>query len=223
VSRGSSAVARRLPSAIDADGRLASAFPAALNPRVSLVGFTGNLGMNSGQAQSVYQLDTTGMRQLAMQPQPLAAGQSMKLPDGLGTVTYLGYQQWVSLAITYDPGQLPALISGIAALAGLILSFLIRRRRVFVRATAAADGGTEVWLGGLARSDAAGGFEAEFGELAELLRAELAAEATRPFVPERGGLVIPAAATPAADDGFEDNAPAGEDRQQAALTSRDGE
>ncbi len=195
-----------LPSAVDAGGRLASAYPAALNPRVSLVGFTGNLGMNSGQAQSVYQLNTTGLRQLPMQPQPLAAGQSLKLPDGLGTVTYVGYQQWVSLAITYDPGQLPALISGIAALAGLILSFLIRRRRVFVRAGAAADGSTEVWLGGLARSDAAGGFEAEFEELSGKLRAELAAETTRPFVPERGGLATPAAATPAAESGATDDA-----------------
>jgi len=210
-----------LPSAIDAGGRLESAFPAALNPRVSLVGFTGNLGMNSGQAQSVYQLDTTGLHQLPMQVQPLAAGQSMKLPDGLGTVTYLGYQQWVSLAITYDPGQLPALISGIAALAGLILSFLVRRRRVFVRA-AAADGSTEVWLGGLARSDAAGGFEAEFEELSELLRAELSASVTRPFVPERGESANPAAATPAAGDGITDNARAGADRERAALTSTAG-
>jgi cytochrome c biogenesis protein len=205
-----------LPSAINAGGRLASAFPAALNPRVSLVGFTGNLGMNSGEAQSVYQLDTTGLRQLPVQPRPLAAGQSLKLPDGLGIVTYLGYRQWVSLAITYDPGQLPALLSGIAALAGLILSFLIRRRRVFVRA-AAADGGTEVWLGGLARSDAAGGFETEFGELAELLRAELAAEATRPFVTERGGIVTPAAATPAADDGSATSALADADSQHAST------
>jgi cytochrome c biogenesis protein len=212
-----------LPSAIDADGRLASAFPAALNPRVSLVGFTGNLGMNSGQAQSVYQLDTTGLRQLPMQPQPLAAGQSLKLPDGLGTVTYLGYQQWVSLAITYDPGQLPALISGIAALAGLILSFLIRRRRLFVRAAPAADGSTEVWLGGLARSDAAGGFEAEFGELSERLRAELETEAARPFVPERGALVTPADITAAADEEITATAGASADRQQAALTGRDGE
>lgn len=195
-----------LPSAIDANGRLESAFPAALNPRVSLVGFTGNLGMNSGQAQSVYQLDTTGLHQLPMPVQPLAAGQSMKLPDGLGTVTYLGYQQWVSLAITYDPGQLPALISGIAALAGLVLSFLIRRRRVFVRAATAADGSTEVWLGGLARSDAAGGFEAEFGELSQVLRTELAATVTRPFVPERGELASAAAATPAAHDELTDDA-----------------
>ena len=51
-----------LPSAVDAGGRLESAFPAALNPRVSLVAFTGNLGMNSGQAQSVYQLNTVSNR-----------------------------------------------------------------------------------------------------------------------------------------------------------------
>ena len=163
-----------LPSAVDVGGRLESAYPAALNPRVSLVGFTGNLGMNSGQAQSVYQLDTTGLHELAMQPRPLAAGQSMKLPDGLGTVTYVGYQQWISLAITYDPGQLPALVSAIVALAGLILSFLVRRRRMFVRAVAAADGSTQVTVGGLARSDAAGGFEAEFQTLTELLRTEQA-------------------------------------------------
>jgi cytochrome c biogenesis protein len=162
-----------LPSAVaGAGGQLESAFPGPLNPRVSLVAFKGNLGMNSGQSQSVYSLDTTGLKQLPVAPRPLSAGQSEKLPDGAGTVTYLGYQQWVSLAITYDPGQLPALISGFAALAGLILSFLVRRRRVFVRAVAGPDGGTEVSVGGLARSDAAGGFDTEFAELSQLLRAE---------------------------------------------------
>ncbi len=161
-----------LPSAVDQNGQLQSAFPAPLSPRVSLVAFKGNLGMNSGQPQSVYTLDTKGLKQLPITPRPLSAGQTEKLPGGAGSITYLGYQQWVSLAITYDPGQLPALISGIVALAGLILSFLIRRRRVFVRAAAGPDGGTTVSLGGLARSDAAGGFENEFAELTRLLRAE---------------------------------------------------
>ncbi len=188
-----------LPSAVDEGGRLESAFPEALNPRVSLVGFTGNLGMNSGQAQSVYQLDTTGLKELPMRPQPLAAGQSMKLPDGLGTVTYLGYQQWISLAITYDPGQLPALVSAIAALAGLILSFLVRRRRVFVRAAAATDGTTRVTIGGLARSDAAGGFETEFATLTDLLRAELAIGGATTQERERGS-AAPAESSAAADD-----------------------
>jgi cytochrome c biogenesis protein len=161
-----------LPSAVDANGQLESAFPGPLNPRVSLVAYKGNLGMNSGQPQSVYSLDVKGLKQLPIAPRPLSAGQSEKLPDGAGSITYLGYQQWVSLAITYDPGQLPALVSGFAALAGLILSFLIRRRRVFVRAVAGPDGGTEVSVGGLARSDAAGGFDTEFTELSRLLRAE---------------------------------------------------
>jgi ResB protein required for cytochrome c biosynthesis len=81
----------------------------------------------------------------------------------------------VSLAITHDPGQLPALICGIAALGGLLLSFMIRRRRVFVRARTgpSAQGqrvGTTVQVGGLARTDAGGGFEAEFATLAAELR-----------------------------------------------------
>jgi len=159
-----------LPTAADQNGRLVSEFPAAQNPRVSLVSYAGNLGLNTGQSQSVYQLDLSGMHRLSVAPRPLAVGQSMTLPNGAGKITFTGYRQWISLAVTYDPGQLPALISGILALAGLILSFMVRRRRVFVRAAAGPDGHTVVEVGGLARSDAAGGFEVEFAELARELR-----------------------------------------------------
>jgi len=155
-----------LPTAVDVGGRLESAFPAPLHPMVSLVSYGGNLGMNSGSPQSVYSLDTAGLHRLPVAPQPLAAGQSIKLPDGLGTLTYTGYRQWISLAITYDPGQAPALFSGVAVLAGLLLSFFVRRRRVFVRAQAAEAGGSVVDIGGLTRSDAAGGFHEEFAGLA---------------------------------------------------------
>ena len=159
-----------LPTAVDAGGQLESVFPAPLRPMVSLVAYAGNLGMNSGPSQSVYTLNTAGLRRLPVTPRPLAVGQSMKLPNGLGTLTYTGYKQWISLAITYDPGQLPALISGIAVLAGLLLSFLVRRRRVFVRARTDEAGGTVVDVGGLTRTDAAGGFEGEFASLADELR-----------------------------------------------------
>jgi cytochrome c biogenesis protein len=155
-----------LPSAIDVSGRLESWFPAPEDPMVSLVSYAGNLGMNSGPPQSVYSLDTAGLHRLPIAPRPLAIGQSMKLPGGLGTLTYTGYQQWVSLAITYDPGQMSALVSGIVVLGGLLLSFMVRRRRVFVRARTDEAGGTVVDLGGLTRSDAAGGFEEEFSSLA---------------------------------------------------------
>jgi cytochrome c biogenesis protein len=160
-----------LPTAVDQGGRLSSAFPAPFNPVVSLVSYAGDLGEESGAPQSVYQLNTSQMHRLAVPPRPLAVGQSVKLPNGLGTLKYTGVKQYGSLAITYDPGRLPALISGILAIAGLLISFLVRRRRVFVR----ASGGdrTVVEIGGLARSDVAGGFEEEFAELTTSLRSTM--------------------------------------------------
>jgi cytochrome c biogenesis protein len=156
-----------VPTAISAGGTLESIFPAADAPAVSLVGYSGNLGMNAGASQSVYQLDTTGMTKVSGSPHLLVPGQTWKLPDGKGSITFVGVKQWASLAITYDPGQVPALVCGILALAGLLLSFFVRRRRVFVRAVPAASGtGSVVTVGGLTRSDASGGFEEEFAELA---------------------------------------------------------
>ena len=155
------------PTAFSADGTLMSIFPAADAPAVSLIGYSGNLGMNDGVPQSVYQLDTTGMTKLSGSPHLLTPGQTWTLPGGKGSITFVGVKQWVSLAITYDPGQVPALVCGILAIAGLLLSFFVRRRRVFVRAVPAASGaGSVVTVGGLTRSDASGGFEEEFAELA---------------------------------------------------------
>ncbi len=164
-----------LPTAVDVDGQLESAFPGALAPAVSMIAYQGNLGLNSGVAQSVYQLDTTGMKRVATSAQVLTAGQSMKLPNGQGTLTFTGYKQWISLQVTYDPGQIPALISAIVALTGLLLSFLVRRRRVFVRTYADEAGRTTVDVAGLARSDVGGGFEGEFAELSRDLRERLTA------------------------------------------------
>ena len=175
-----------VPTAIDVGGTLESVFPAADNPVVSLIAYAGNLGENSGAPQSVYQMDTAGMRQLTATPQLLQVGQSLKLPDGQGTITFTGYRQWASLAITHDPGQLPALICGMAALGGLLLSFMVRRRRVFVRARPGPQG-TTVQVGGLARTDASGGFEDEFAALAaELRAAHQAAAQAMPVQPTTG-------------------------------------
>jgi len=174
-----------VPTAISVGGTLQSIFPAADAPAVSLIGYSGNLGMNSGVPQSVYQLDTTGMTKLSGSPHLMQPGQTWTLPGGKGSITFVGVKQWVSLAITYDPGQVPALVCGILALAGLLLSFFVRRRRVFVRAVTAASGtGSVVTVGGLTRSDASGGFEEEFAELAaDIAAAEPKAEER----PDTGG------------------------------------
>ncbi|MFY9671339.1 MAG: cytochrome c biogenesis protein ResB, partial [Trebonia sp.] len=162
-----------VPTAVSVGGTLESAFPAPDFPAVSLIGYSGNLGMNSGISQSVYQLNTAGMAKISGSPRLMLPGQTWTLPGGRGAITFVGVKQWVSLAITYDPGQVPALVCGMLALGGLLVSFLVRRRRVFVRAVPAASGsGSVVTVGGLARTDASGGFEEEFAELA----AELAAQ-----------------------------------------------
>jgi cytochrome c biogenesis protein len=157
-----------VPTAIEVEGTLESIFPAANNPAVSLIGYSGNLGMNSGEtSQTVYQLDTSGLTEISGSPHLLSPGQSWKLPGNKGSIEFVGVKQWVSLAVTYDPGQVPALVCGMLALAGLLLSFFVRRRRVFVRAVPAPSGsGSVVTVGGLTRSDASGGFEEEFADLA---------------------------------------------------------
>jgi cytochrome c biogenesis protein len=157
-----------VPTAYMANGTtLESIFPAANNPEVSLIGYSGNLGLNSGESQSVYQLDTSQMTEISGGPHLMTPGSTWKLPGKLGSITYDGTSQWVSLAITYDPGQIPALVCGILAIAGLLLSFFVRRRRVFVRAVPGPGGvGSVVTVGGLTRTDASGGFEDEFASLA---------------------------------------------------------
>ncbi len=167
-----------LPTAYETvTGTVGSEFPAARLPRVILIGYQGNLQLNNGQPQSVYSLNTSRMSRIGYPIKLLAPGQSIVLPHGLGKLTFTGYRQWASLAITYDPGQVPALISALAALAGLILSFLVRRRRIFVRVSE-GDSGAVVELGGLTRSDAAGGFETEFAELTAEFERELGGPAS---------------------------------------------
>jgi cytochrome c biogenesis protein len=159
-----------VPTGVDENGTLESFFPADNNPEVSLIAYSGPLGASD----SVYQINTSGMTELSSQPELMTVGQTWKLPDGKGSIQFVGVKNWVSLEVTYDPGQDAALTFGILALAGLLLSFFVRRRRVFVRAVPAASGtGSVVTVGGLTRSDASGGFEEEFAELAvEIAAAE---------------------------------------------------
>jgi cytochrome c biogenesis protein len=130
----------------------------------------------------------------------------------------------VSLAITHDPGQLPALICGIAALGGLLLSFTIRRRRVFVRArtgpsTGSHRAGTTVQVGGLARTDASGGFEAEFAGLAAELRSAHE-QAAAPAPSAQSAKAAPSAQSAKAAPSAQPVEPA---QQQAAPHRHEGE
>jgi cytochrome c biogenesis protein len=156
------------PTAVpDARGKVTSAFPAAWNPQVALFAFKGDLGLSNGEPQSVYKLDTAKLKPIVMGSaiKPMAVGQTETLPGGAGSVTFDGYRQYITIQVNHDPGRLPALAAGIVAILGIVTSFLVRRRRVWVRARATDGGRTVVEIGGLTL----GGTTPEFDAIAERL------------------------------------------------------
>ncbi|MEV2269107.1 cytochrome c biogenesis protein ResB [Nonomuraea africana] len=157
------------------DGSHVSAFPGELNPEAKIVGaFSGDLGVRSGKPQSVYQLAPDDvMKKLnplvmgSKAPPPLAVGKSFDLPDGLGKIEFTGVKEWMTLQIAHDPGRMPALLASGLATVALVLSLMIRRRRVFVRIK---DGTADV--GGLTRTEGSGtGFDEEFADIVKVLSA----------------------------------------------------
>jgi cytochrome c biogenesis protein len=98
-----------------------------------------------------YKLDTkTGVNGVALSP-----GDKLTLPAGDGTLTFDGIKTWASFTVSHQSGNTGALVSGAAAILGLMGSLFIQRRRIWVRATPAEGGGSLVELGGLGRSESA--------------------------------------------------------------------
>lgn len=134
-----------------------SSFPDALNPALSLLAWQGDLGMDDGQPQSVYELDTDAMTKLKKADGAdfrldLAPGDTVTLPDGAGTVTFDGWQRWVKLQVSNSPGKGIALGGVVLALLGLMASLYITRRRVWVRVGAGPEGTSYVEVAGLERT-----------------------------------------------------------------------
>jgi cytochrome c biogenesis protein len=154
-------------------GVMTSAFPAAHNPGVAVQIYRGDLGLETGRAQSVFAIDSAQVanKLLVKEKQAnLLPGESMVLNDGT-KVTFTGYNEWVSLQTSYDPAQFAALISAVLLLVGLTVSLVVKRRRVWYRLQPSTEPHTAVAtlvdIGGLARTDAAG-YGAEFLELTQL-------------------------------------------------------
>ncbi len=98
----------------------------------------------------------------------LKPGESSTLSDGT-QVRFDGAVDFVNLQVSHDPAQQWVLVSALTMMAGLLVSLLVKRRRIWARiypADAAEPGPrrTVVELGGLARTDQAGWGD-EFGRL----------------------------------------------------------
>jgi cytochrome c biogenesis protein len=153
----------------DEGGHVGSASPALVNPVLTLTAFEGNLGLDSGIPQSVYSLDTSAMRPAdGGRAHGLLPGQVLQLPSGV-TLTFAGTGEWATFQVTQDPGKVLALVAAVGIVGGLLLSLLVRRRRVWVRVRAEDGAATTVEVGGLARTDA-DRFAAEFVDLTARMR-----------------------------------------------------
>ncbi|MDO9379303.1 MAG: cytochrome c biogenesis protein ResB [Nocardioidaceae bacterium] len=130
-----------LPTAISTgdDSAPISAFPGAANPNLGLFAYYGNLGLDEGDPQSVFILDKDDLTQMTdTDGAPfrinLSQGQVTDLPDGRGTVEFVGLRQFVKFQFSASPGlQVPLWATSIGVL-GLILSLGIRPRRTWLRA-----------------------------------------------------------------------------------------
>ncbi|MBT0994223.1 cytochrome c biogenesis protein ResB [Cellulomonas sp. DKR-3] len=134
-----------LPTAQEiTDGLYRSSNPQPDDPMLVLSVWSGNLGLDTGVPQNVYQLDESRMEQAsdadgAAVTLYVRPGETVDLPDGLGTVTFDGLQRYVALDLRHDPALPFVLVFALAAFAGLACSLFAPRRRLWVRASPAGS------------------------------------------------------------------------------------
>ena len=167
-------------------GTFASTHPDLRNPMLSLVLYTGDLGINKGAPKSVYSLDTDKMTEIAgpgaasrTSALRLKPGETTQIPGGLGSITFdntaprsspnnleQSVPRFASLDVHRDPTQGWVLFFAICVLAGLLTSLFIPRRRVWVKAIEQQDGSIRLEYAGLARGEDPG-LEAAVADIAE--------------------------------------------------------
>lgn len=143
---------------VDKQKGLVSVFPDMDNPKVFLGGFTGDLGLDEGIPQNVFTLDTSRLTQLGIAP--LRVGETWRLPDGKGSITFDRVDRWASFVVATDHAEGIVLAGALLAILGLLLSLFVPRRRLFIRVMTPpqgdAPGGDELPSDGAARLELAG-------------------------------------------------------------------
>lgn len=162
------------PSAVFQGTLMDSGFPDLLNPAVAIDVLRGDLGLDAGRGQSIFQVDQSmvdsgKLKRVARAN--LKLGKEITLDDGT-VVRFDGVEQWVALQVSHDPTQGWVLVFSLLLMAGLGTSLIVKRRRLWIKVTPTGESGdqasTVVEVGGLTRTDRAG-----YGEQFEKLAADL--------------------------------------------------
>jgi cytochrome c biogenesis protein len=153
---------------------LSSSFPALNDPAVAVDVYRGDAGLDTGRPQSLFSLDPRLIGQDRLKKEArvnLGAGESTRLPDGT-VIRFDGAVPFINVQVSHDPAQVWVLIWSMSMMAGLLVSLVVRRRRVWVRIAPAQPGTVSLELGGLARTDNSG-----WGDEFEKLTARLVPQA----------------------------------------------
>jgi cytochrome c biogenesis protein len=137
---------------------LSSSYPALNDPAVAVDIYKGDTGLDTGKPQSLFTLDPKLIEQKRLTKKArvnLEAGQQTRLDDGT-VVRFDGAVPFVNVQVSHDPAQVWVLVFALTMMAGLLVSLVVRRRRVWVRLTPTGPGTVNVELGGLARTDNSG-------------------------------------------------------------------
>ena len=81
-----------------------------------------------------------------------------------------GAVPFINVQVSHDPAQIWVLVFALTMMGGLLVSLVVRRRRIWIRIAPADPGTVSVELGGLARTDNSGWGD-EFERLTERLLA----------------------------------------------------
>ncbi|WP_417220017.1 cytochrome c biogenesis protein ResB [Arthrobacter sp.] len=153
-----------LPTAgVNASGVGISLDPSPVLPQLQLNSYYGDLGLDAGDPQNVFVLDTDKLTELNSRNLDAGglvvnAGQTVKLPQDKGSITFDGIKRYAALDIHHDPGKLPVAIFAALALLGLAVSLFTPRRRAWIKVHPAGEGPRE--------DDSQGGRIIEYGVLA---------------------------------------------------------
>ena len=101
--------------------------------------YKGDSGLDTGRPQSLFDLDPRLIEQGRLTKKArvnLRSGDQTRLDDGT-VVRFDGAVPFINVQVSHDPAQVWVLVFALTMMAGLLVSLVVRRRRVWVRVGAA--------------------------------------------------------------------------------------
>lgn len=151
-----------LPTEVMKPGGAVSIHPDPDNPVIYFTAYQGDLGLDEGVPQNAYELDESQLSPVRGDDgQPLVfglgLGDTMTLPDGLGTISFDALPRFAAMDLRADPSLPWLLAASISMLVGLAISLFAHRRRIWL--VAPLDTATTVVQGAALAPSHDGGVE----------------------------------------------------------------